>query len=30
MFKVIIEAINNNGLQYFVNMNKDTYGSSAI
>lgn len=25
MFKVIIEAINNNGLQYFVNMNKDTY-----
>ncbi|MCG3724731.1 DUF2326 domain-containing protein [Vibrio cincinnatiensis] len=25
MFKVIIEAVNNNGLQYFVNMNKDTY-----
>ncbi|HHX8654349.1 TPA: DUF2326 domain-containing protein [Vibrio diabolicus] len=25
MFKVVLEAINKSGLQYFVNMNKDTY-----
>ena len=25
MFKVVLEAVNQSGLQYFVNMNKDTY-----